>query len=207
MDLHIVTHGAIDVPRGTCVGQQDVDLSSGGFTAIQSLAATWRGAPPRFLFASDLRRAAQSAQVFGAQFAIEPLLDARLRALDFGDWQGRAWADIAREDPRAHRAWRDNPVIQPAPGGESFIDLLRRTSAWLASLLSSTRRGDSVLAVVHGSTVRALLCHALGLAPARSRAIATRPAAATLVRCRDPGFEVCYLHATSFQNVQDSRHD
>ena len=88
--------------------------------------------------------------------------------MDFGRWEGRSWIDISASDADLHRHWRDNWVIQQAPEGESFADVIRRTGAWLAALLSSTAQDDCVLAVAHAGSIRALLCHALGarLAPA-----------------------------------------
>ena len=79
MDLILVRHGGVDAAPGVCLGHTDAPLSAEGFTATQRLAASWDGSAPRFLFSSDLKRAQQSAQVFAARFAIEPLADARLR--------------------------------------------------------------------------------------------------------------------------------
>lgn len=200
MKLIAVTHGAIDCSTDLCVGQTEIELSSAGFTAIQRLATSWHGPSPRFLFASDLRRAKQSAQVFAAQLATEPLFDPRLREIDFGQWQGQSWKQIARDDREHYRHWLSNPIIQAPPGGESFVDLLRRTGAWLAALLSSTEADDTVLAILHGSTLRALLCHALGLTPTRSRGVAVTPARASMITCREGQFEVCYLNAMRFQD-------
>lgn len=204
MNLIAVTHGAVDCPDDLCVGQTEMALSDAGFTAVQRLAASWSGPSPRFLFSSDLRQARQSAQVFAAQLASEPLFEPRLREIDFGEWQGRNWKQVAREDRKRYGHWLANPVIQAAPGGESFTDLLRRSGAWLASLLSTTRHGDTVLAVTHVGTLRALLCHTLGLTPARSRSVMAAPAAASLIRCHDGQFEVCYLNATQFQDTHNA---
>ncbi len=204
MNLIAVTHGAVDWSPDLCVGQSEMALSDTGFTAVQRLAASWPGPSPRFLVASDSRQCRQSAQVFAAQLASEPLFDPRLREIDLGEWQGRKWKQVAREDRERYGHWLANPVIQAAPGGESFTDLLRRSGAWLASMLSTTRPGDTVLAVTHVGTLRALLCHTLGLTPARSRSVSAVPAGASLIRCHDGRFEVCYLNATQFQDAHDA---
>ena len=199
MDLILVRHGQTEARTGICVGHADLPLSARGFTDVQQLAASWHGSPPRFLFASDLRRAQQSAQVFAAAFAIEPLTDPRLRELDYGLWNGRHWSEITRNDQGHYRHWLDNWVIQEAPDGESFADVLRRTGAWLAALLGSTAADDCVLAIAHTGSIRALLCHALGLPPGRALTIAINEARATRVRYASGQFEVCYLNATRFE--------
>ena len=200
MDLILIRHGATDVATGVCLGHSDPPLSARGFTDVQRLSASWDAPPPRFLFSSDLRRAQQSAQVFAARFAIEPLLDARLREVDFGRWDGRRWDEIARQDAEAYRHWLDNWVIQEAPDGESFADVLRRTGAWLAALLGNTRDGDCVLAIAHAGSIRALLCHVLGLPPGRALALAIDETHATHVRCRNSQFDVRYMNAARVQN-------
>jgi alpha-ribazole phosphatase len=199
MDLILVRHGDVDALSGLCIGQTDVPLSAAGFTAIQRLAASWSAQPPRFLFTSDLRRAQQSAQVFAARFAIEPLADDRLREVNLGDWDGKRWDEVARTDAARYRHWADNWVIQPAPQGESFSDLLRRTGAWLSAVLGSTGEDDCVLAVAHAGSIRALLCHALGLPAARAFSLNVRLAEASHVRCRNGQFELLRLNSTRFE--------
>jgi broad specificity phosphatase PhoE len=198
MDLILVRHGGADAAAGLCLGHTDAALSADGFTATQRLAASWDATPPRFLFASDLKRAQQSAQVFAARFAIEPLADARLREVALGAWDGMRWDEIAASDAARYRHWSENWVIQEAPGGESFADVIRRTGAWLAALLGSTSADDSVLAIAHAGSIRALLCHALGLPPARALALSVDHAHASRIGYRGGQFEVRYVNAPRF---------
>lgn len=199
MDLILICHGSTDTAAGVCLGQSDPPLSASGFTDVQRLAAGWEGRAPRFLFSSDLRRAQQSAQVFAARFAIEPLADARLREIDFGRWDGRRWHEIVKQDVDHYRHWLDNWVIQEAPDGESFADVLRRTGAWLAALLGSTAAEDCVLALAHAGSIRALLCHALGLPPGQALSIGIDEARASRLRYANGQFEVRYANTTRFE--------
>jgi broad specificity phosphatase PhoE len=199
MDLILVRHGDVEAAPGLCLGQTDAPLSAAGFGAMQQLAATWTGRAPRFLFTSDLKRAQQAAAVFAARFAIEPLIDARLREVDLGQWDGKRWEEVMGSDAARYEHWANNWVIQEAPGGESFADVIRRTGAWLSSLLASTGHDDLVLAVAHAGSIRALLCHALGLPPARAFALTIDHAHSARVRTRNGQFEVSYVNASSFQ--------
>lgn len=195
MDLILVRHGGVEAPAGTCLGHFDVPLSAEGFMATQRLAASWGESAPRFLFSSDLKRAQQTAQVFAAMFAIEPLGDARLREVDLGAWDGKRWDEIAVSDATRYRHWAENWVIQEAPGGESFADLIRRTGAWFAALLGSTGDNDTVLAIAHAGSIRALLCHALGLPPARALALTVDHAHASRIGYHGGQFVVRYMNA------------
>jgi broad specificity phosphatase PhoE len=199
MELILVRHGDVDAAPGLCLGQMDAALSAQGFADVQQLAATWTGSAPRFLFTSDLRRAQQAASIFAARFAIEPLPDARLREVHLGEWDGKRWDEVIRSDAARYEHWANNWVIQEAPGGESFADVIRRTGAWLSSLLASTHDGDVVLAVAHAGSIRALLCHALGLPAARAFALRVDHAHAACVRTRAGQFEVSYVNASRFE--------
>jgi broad specificity phosphatase PhoE len=198
VELILVRHGGVESAIGVCLGHTDTPLSAEGFTATQRLAASWDRSAPRFLFSSDLKRAQQSAQVFAARFAIEPLADARLREVDLGVWDGKRWDEIATSDAARYRHWSDNWVIQEAPGGESFADLIRRTGAWFAALLGSTQDNDTVLAIAHAGSIRALLCHALGLPPARALALGVDHAHASRIAYHGGQFVVQYMNAPRF---------
>ncbi|HET8897736.1 MAG TPA: histidine phosphatase family protein [Rhodanobacteraceae bacterium] len=199
MKLLLVRAGHTEAGPGTLHGQCDVALAAQGFTAIQSLAASWGGPPPRFLFASDLRRAAQCAQVFASHFALEPLFDERLREINYGRWNGLSLQTVAHEDRAQHEAWRERWVMQPAPGGESFADLLRRTGAWLSALIDSTDESDLVLAVAHEGSIRAMLCHALGLPPQQCRRLRIDRARVSAIDHQAGRFEVSLVNAIRFQ--------
>lgn len=199
MDLILVRHGGTDAGIGRCIGRTDLPLSVHGFTAMQRLAASWDTEEPRFLFCSDQRRSQQSAQVFAARFAIEPLADPRLREMDHGAWDGHDWETIVRSDRDRHRHWVDNWVIQQAPDGESFADVLQRTGTWLAALLGSTREDDCVLALAHTGSIRALLCHALGLPASRAQVLGIDEARTSRLRFRNGQFELRHVNARDFQ--------
>ncbi|HWU53273.1 MAG TPA: histidine phosphatase family protein, partial [Tahibacter sp.] len=104
------------------------------------------------------------------------------------------------QDAARYRHWADNWLIQEAPGGESFSDVIRRTGAWLAALLGSTGDNDCVLTMAHAGSIRALLCHALGLPPARAFALKVDLARASRIRYRLGQFEVSYTNASRFED-------
>ncbi|XKE46627.1 histidine phosphatase family protein [Halomonas organivorans] len=106
---------------------------------------------------SDLIRCRQTLAAVREGLATpEARLDARLRELDFGDYEGRTYATL-KDDP-GYRAWVDSTGIQAPPNGESADVLWARLGAWLdevldQALVSGHRR---VLAVSHGGAIREL---------------------------------------------------
>lgn len=140
--------------RQVCYGYTDIEvdqLSTEDRTALNRVAkAVGR------IYSSDLSRARVPAEA-AAGAARKPLvLDARLREINMGGWEGRPWEDIAREDPDAHENWQEDVFRFSPPGGESFLDLAARVRAWLMHLPD-----EDVLAVSHGGPMRALVHIAL----------------------------------------------
>ncbi|WP_275287183.1 histidine phosphatase family protein [Halomonas elongata] len=111
---------------------------------------------------SDLTRCRQTlahmleARVRDGLSTPEARLDARLRELDFGDYEGQTWAEL-KDDP-GYRAWVDSRGRRTIPGGESADDLWARLSAWLEEVQAEARASGHrrVLAVSHGGAIREL---------------------------------------------------
>ena len=201
MELILVRGGAAEATLGTLRGQAPLSLGSAGFAALERLAASWIGPPPRLLYCSDLRRALQGAQIFAARFALEPLPDARLRALDLGAWNGANFGAISLRQPAAWTRWNDDWVGTAPPGGERWIDLAARARNWLAGLGGSDGRAageQRLVALTHESTLRALLAEVLELAPQAARRLRFDPACASALRLEGGHFEVSYLNAPQF---------
>jgi broad specificity phosphatase PhoE len=102
--------------------------------------------------------ALDTAQALGLTAQISP----ELADTDYGEWRGRALADIAVEAPAELTAWTRNPQALPR-GGESFSQVLSRVSQWLDGL----DRAANIVAVTHTPVIRAAVLYALN-APATS---------------------------------------
>src|SRR5689334_17090678 len=130
MALVLVRHGHVERTSGRCVGHTDVALSATGGAQIERLADGWAHVPT-MLYASDLARASSSAAILCDRWGLTPCLDARLRELSFGAWDGRTWDEIHARDAGRLDAWAGDWVGTRPPDGESFVDLMRRVAAWL----------------------------------------------------------------------------
>jgi len=83
-------------------------------------------------------------------------IDARLREIAYGTWEGSTLTEAQRADPVLFAKRQAEKWTVPAPGGESYVDVERRMRDWYDAL-----RGDTV-AVAHGGSARALMV-ALGI--------------------------------------------
>ncbi|HEV2851336.1 MAG TPA: histidine phosphatase family protein [Thermoanaerobaculia bacterium] len=189
MKLYLVRHGEAEGSEGRAVGHLDLPLSDPGTRNLEALAASWQGPPPVRLFASDLRRAADSARVLARRFGVEPVLDARLREVSFGEWEGRAWDEIYESDRQRYDAWTERWWDLSPPGGESFADLARRALSWFQELGD----GEDAIVVAHGGSIRALLVELLAIPRERAFDLQLSPARVSAVDLRDAGCELLFL--------------
>ena len=189
MKLYLVRHGEAEGSEGRAVGQLDLPLSDLGTRNLEALAASWQGPPPVRLFASDLRRATDSAHILATRLGIDPVIDARLREVSFGDWEGRAWDEIYESDRQRYDAWSERWWDLAPPGGESFADLARRALAWYRDLGD----GKDTIAVAHGGSIRALLVELLAIPRERAFDLQLSPARVSAVEIEDRGCELIFL--------------
>jgi broad specificity phosphatase PhoE len=108
------------------------------------------------LWSSDLVRASETAEIVGARIGLTARLDSRLREACRGDWEGRLFVDVEREEPERYAAWMRAGADFRFPGGESLQDQQDRVSAALEEI----HRGGALpaLVVCHGGSIRAMLC-------------------------------------------------
>jgi broad specificity phosphatase PhoE len=168
--IYYVRHGQTEWNvEGRLQGQGDSRLTAAGEAQahrageiLRDLLGRDRRDPATFDYvASPLGRARDSMERMRATLGLPPggyRVDARLKELAFGRWEGLAFSQLQVTDPEAIAAReRDKWNFQP-PGGESYADLAARVSAWRDSVVR-----DSIV-VAHGGTARALMA-LYGVAP------------------------------------------
>ncbi len=108
------------------------------------------------LWTSDLSRAATTAAIVGERIGLRPRPDARLREGNRGEWEGRRFIDVEREDPEGYAAWRRAGADFRFPGGESLQEHSDRVAAALSDI-SATGELPALI-VCHRGSIRAVLC-------------------------------------------------
>ena len=112
--------------------------------------------PIASLWASDLSRARETAQIVGAAIGLRPRLDWRLREGSRGRWEGHTFDEIERAEPERYAAWQRGGAAFRFPGGESLLEQQQRVTAALQDI---KRVGPlPALAVCHGGSIRVMLC-------------------------------------------------
>jgi len=108
------------------------------------------------LWCSDLSRAAETARMVGERIGMEPRPEPRLREGNRGDWEGRLFIDIARDDPAGYAAWMRAGADFRFPGGESLQEHADRV--WAALEEIRVTGPLPALVVCHRGSIRTVLC-------------------------------------------------
>ena len=106
------------------------------------------------VFASDLNRAVETAQIAFEGSGIPVFLDWRLRECDYGVLNGMPRTQLDAE--------RHQRVNEPFPGGESWREAVARVDMFLDDLRVE-RDGQRVVLIGHVATRWALDQHVLGI--------------------------------------------
>jgi broad specificity phosphatase PhoE len=168
-----IRHAPVINPSGRIYGQRDVEADTTNVAAFTALAE--RVPADALWLATPLRRTQATAAAIHARMsgAPRPLVEPAFIEQSFGDWQGMAYEEIGafgKERPgtkgvgvEGHRFWLA-PAHETPPGGESFVDVMRRVSAGIERL-TAEHAGRDIVVVAHGGPIRAALAHALALEP------------------------------------------
>lgn len=148
--LKLVRHTTPDIQPGLCYGQLDIGVRD-SFAQEAERVAHWAG-QAELILTSPLRRASQLADYLSARQGCPVISDARLMEMHFGDWEGRCWNDIPRDEMDA---WAADILHYAPPNGESSRQLLHRLEGFIASLAALPQRHITVVA--HAGSLRALL--------------------------------------------------
>ncbi len=142
------THSiSADNERGAASGWNHSRLSPRGRELARGLGQRRRSDGIDAVFSSDLRRAAETAEIAFAETGIPVLLDWRLRECDYGQLNAAPVAE--------HLSHRARFINEPYPGGESWRQAVARVGRFLDDL-PSRWAGKRVLVIGHVATRWAL---------------------------------------------------
>lgn len=163
LELTLVRHGATAWNEGgRWQGITDVPLGTLGEGQARELGEVLRreierGQPFDRVYASDLTRAVQTAEL---ALPDAPLyLDVRLREFNFGDYEG-----LTVPQMQAHPAfadWQADPWHRRIPNGDSLDDVAAHMQDWLSEVSDQFPAGR-LIAFSHSVAIRTLLVSLFG---------------------------------------------
>ena len=173
--LWLVRHGESTWnTAGLCQGHNDeAELTQRGLRQATEAAAQFGYRPVRAIYASDLRRAQQTAAAFSAVLGLPVHHDPRLRERCLGVLEGAPHTTISPADLGHGNGQLFDADIRP-DAGESVRDLYTRVATFCDDLTTGivkgrdtlpglTERDGDVLVIAHGGSVRVLEAYAHGI--------------------------------------------
>ena len=158
-----VRHAPVRCDGGNIYGQTDIACDTSDRYVFEAVAkvlprqAVW--------VASSLMRTHQTAVAIWDTGFPKPATMAKETAFaeqHLGKWQGMNRAAFLASRPAGSHWFAD--IAEPAPGGESFMDLYNRVSRAI-DRINVEHAGRDVIAVGHGGTIKVAIGLALGAQP------------------------------------------
>ena len=167
LTLYLIRHGQTDWNRDARYqGQRDIPLNETGRDQGRRqgdiLKRRMPGIAAADFVSSPLGRAIETMQLVRAALGLDGngyRIDATIRELSYGHWEGELASDLSEKDPEGVTAKSSDPFGWQPIGGESYADLQRRIAVWLEGLERDT------VAVTHGGVSRVARGAILGIEP------------------------------------------
>lgn len=161
--VYLVRHGETEWNRKAMFqGWTDVALSEEGRQQARLLARRLRGLSIDGIYASDLSRAVETAEIIAADLKKPVAIRPELREICLGSWEGRCVFDVEREEPELFRVWREQPHELSIPNWEGLSKAQDRLLAGIYKIVDS-HPGETVLIVTHGAALRLIFMGLLGM--------------------------------------------
>ena len=177
----------------------DLALSPEGRRQALALAGRLAATPLDAIHASPVQRAQETALALAAPhcgLVVEtvPALD----EVDFGTWQGRAFAELA-EDPLWER-WNSARASAVTPGGETMAEAQER--AWTHVVRTALARPGGIVAMIsHCDVIRSVVARVLGLSLDRVLAFEIDPASISRIEVGEWGARLLSLNELALNEV------
>ncbi|HEX9363752.1 MAG TPA: histidine phosphatase family protein [Candidatus Dormibacteraeota bacterium] len=166
-------------------GQLDPPLSDEGRRQALLLGNRLRTRKFAGFYASDLKRAFETAEVIGGAIdGLQPEPMSSLREIYLGDWEGLRTEEIAKRFPAAWASWVEEPDWDVVPGGEGAALFDARVGGAMEDIMRRHPHGD-VLVVTHGGVIQVALHRIVGRPPQGLFPFKIQNASISLIERRD----------------------
>jgi len=142
-------------------GHGDPALHENGHAQARAVAERLHREPISALYVTTLQRTHQTAAPLAARLGLTPRVEADLREVHLGDWDGGLYRIKAAENDPAFQRARDNREWGEIPGAETTAQLHARVRSGLLRI-AQAHPDQLIAAVVHGGVIGAAMALACG---------------------------------------------
>lgn len=204
--LFLIRHGATTLSaEDRFAGAVDVPLSDEGRAQAARLGERLASTPLGAIYASPLSRTVETARLVGAPQELEPRLDAGLREIAHGHWEGKKRSEVEQQFAAEYEAWEADPFTFAPPQGETGLAVMARTLPVIREIVLK-HPGENVAVVSHKATIRLLLSSLLGFDARGYRdRLDQAPACLNIVDFKDPVRARLMLYNDTSHYAQEAR--
>ncbi|HEY47148.1 MAG: hypothetical protein AMJ88_11265 [Anaerolineae bacterium SM23_ 63] len=193
----LVRHGETDWNREKIFrGVYDIPLNDNGRRQAGLAAEALGSHKINAGYTSPLSRAAETASIILAPHNIHARPHDGLLDFNYGDWTGKAEAEVARYWPDEHAAWNAHPHEARIPGGDTLKEVFDRAFATMEEIAQS-HDGQTVALFAHRVVNKLLVLGALGLTTDRFPFILQGNCCINKFMRVEEGYLIEYLNDTS----------
>lgn len=184
-----------ELPEPLLHGQKfDPELSMGGRLQASELSGLLLNRRPTVVYTSPLWRAIQTARPLLKRDAVRLHIESCLTEIAMGDWEGKTWPWVQRNEAAAMCRHVKDPGTYGFPRGENFADVATRVLPAMDRIAREHEDGR-VVVVTHRPIIRVVLATYLGIPLHRCREIDQDFGAVSVLRCFRGTWEVHSVNA------------
>lgn len=191
-NILLIRHAAHDHLGRILSGRTEgVPLSLEGVQQAQALAVRMQRNPPDIVHSSPVQRARETAEHLAKTCSAKVEIVPELQELDFGDWTGRSFQELAGHPE--WKLWNNRRSVACPPGGETMVAAQERAMAHLREA-AERFTGKTVAMVTHCDIIRAVVACVLGLSLDRMLRFDIGPASISRIAAGQWGERVASLN-------------
>ena len=165
MKIYFVRHGETEWNKQKRIqGRVDIPLDEFGRMLARKTATGLAEIPFDVCYSSPLSRAKETATIILEGRDIPIIEDDRIIEMAFGEYEGKCCSKSGWNLPEEFHRFFDEPeTYVPAPGGENFAEVKKRTGEFLQELFQKEQyQKSNVLISTHGAALAGMLNYIKG---------------------------------------------
>jgi len=162
-NIFIARHGETDYNKNKLLQGRGINapLNSNGLKQAEMLGDYLSSYPLDCIISSSLQRSFQTAEYLAGRLKVEIQRKEELDEMDFGNFEGLFYSEVNHELLFFQNEWAEGKTDLKLPEGESPLDVYKRVSACMESIIWNNRHTYYAF-ILHGRLIRIILSEWLG---------------------------------------------
>lgn len=180
-------------------GITDIRLNDTGRAQAMKAAAALHNASIEAIYCSPLNRSMETASVLAEPLGLSPIVDARIREIDFGEWEGKKRSEIEADFPEEWKKWTDDPgAARAGIRGETGLEVWSRMQSFFNEM-RDLHRNRSIAVVGHNTSNRLFIAGSLEVPFHKYRSLVQNNAAISVLESGPD--ELRWLHLNQISHL------